>query len=584
MIAVALGFRTLAAVVELFNPGPFAAFLDAAQYVLLFLASEATPLTRGESPAQYREEQLSQWILTSFVLSLLVYCIVIPSLLSPFGTIVTGPIFYLCLDLLVAGRIAYLSTRSVARNAPRWGAVCNLLSIFFLGSALLNAIELTSAILPQTAVSAWLGRPVETFGLLLLPLLVAAPRSYGLRAEGATGKPLRSGPGAVGNATLSVFVFPLVHLLLDFYGLLPEETRGAQQSIVIIYTAFLVTAAFVSVVRARGELHESEDRYRELLETFPEALLVIQDDELVYVNDTAVEMFGLDHEVPRLNDKVRNLLTPSSTLIGKTFDVNTAAPGGADLDLEVTRHTMTYQGSPARQVIIRDVTELRRMQVEVERNQRLASLGKLSAALAHELRNPLAAVIMHLHLIKKQMPDNENAREIMEETEGAAARARRVVDGILDFVRPQAPRLVPQDMIDILEGTLAHLRHELDLSKLEVVREYHHEVSLVACDAHQMDAVFTNLIDNAARSMRCDGKITLKTRNVEQKLEVVVEDNGPGISPDDLERIFEPFFTRREGGVGLGLALTARILELHACEYRVEVDGGTRFILSFNLA
>jgi signal transduction histidine kinase len=231
---------------------------------------------------------------------------------------------------------------------------------------------------------------------------------------------------------------------------------------------------------------------------------------------------------------------------------------------------------------------VKRQREESERIARLASLGQFSAALAHEIRNPLAAIVMHSFFLAERLPkdDEENLRTLAD-IDAAVDRMQKLVDGILGFVRPGSLQLAEEDLIAVIDSARLDLDRRAQLSGVAFVEDYRHEASVVEVDAGRMVVAFSNLLDNAVRAMPDGGTLTLRTRHpAPGRIEVVVEDTGVGIREDDLERVFEPFFTRREGGVGLGLALAARIFDQHACRYRVESEpgGGTRFFLDFALA
>ncbi len=222
-----------------------------------------------------------------------------------------------------------------------------------------------------------------------------------------------------------------------------------------------------------------------------------------------------------------------------------------------------------------------------ERNSRLASLGRFSAAMAHKIRNPLAALVMHCFFLDQHLPArDEESRQTLEDIQAAVRRMQKLVDGILGFVRPSQIARAPEDFGAVIEAALGRLRSAGE-PPCEIRRELEHRHALVELDAAQLAVVFDNLFANALRAMPDGGTLTVATRNPDAAtLEVVGADTGDGIDAEDLERVFEPFFGRRDDGVGLGLAVVARILDQHDCRYRLESEPGrgTRFILSFALA
>jgi signal transduction histidine kinase len=207
--------------------------------------------------------------------------------------------------------------------------------------------------------------------------------------------------------------------------------------------------------------------------------------------------------------------------------------------------------------------------------------------MAHEIRNPLAAIMMHSFYLAERLKDDEENLQILADVNIAVERMQKLVKGILDFVRPDELRFVEEDLVDVLESALAALAARGEGEKVEIVRDYTQQNARVEVDVHQMVTVFLTLFDNAVRAMPNGGTITVRIENPRpETVAVLVEDTGVGIEGEDLERIFEPFFTRREDGIGLGLALVSRILAQHACQVEVESEPGrgTRFLLAFPLA
>jgi len=256
------------------------------------------------------------------------------------------------------------------------------------------------------------------------------------------------------------------------------------------------------------------------------------------------------------------------------------------LDLEVTSLDIRYLGGPARQVIARDVTAVKRLREEAERMQRLASLGQFSAAMAHEIRNPLAAIVLRSSYLAERLKADEESLTTLADVDLAVDRMQRLVTGILDFVRPAPTHRMKEDLIEVIESSIHAVRAHCDLDRIVITKHYAHRHSTVEVDVNQMLVVFNNLFDNALRAMPDGGEIAIRTENRSGTIEVRVEDSGQGIEPENLGRIFEPFYTGRDDGIGLGLALVSRILEQHCCQYQVDSQPGvgTRFTLSFPLA
>jgi signal transduction histidine kinase len=394
------------------------------------------------------------------------------------------------------------------------------------------------------------------------------------------------------------FALPLLHLVLDYFGALSPQSRGPQEGLVILYFVFMGVLALAHSARRETRrretataLQESERRYRRLIESHPDVILIEQHGALVYANATAIDKLNLRAPIEGLSLDLLGFPTLEmsglGTKSGLPVDCHLVSLDGEAIDFEISYFAASYLGAPACQVIARDVTESRRLRAAAENTDRLAALGKISAAMAHEIRNPLAAIVMHCFFLAERLQKDDENLQILADINAGVDRMQKLVNGILGFVRPGELRLVVEDLIDIVESGLGALARQTDYSKIEIVREYRHHDAQVEVDVNQMVTVFLNIFDNAVRSMADTGTLTIHATNPDPKtIEVTIEDTGGGISSEDLEQIFEPFFTRRDDGIGIGLALVARTLAQHDCRYRVisEPLRGTRFGLSLALA
>ena len=222
----------------------------------------------------------------------------------------------------------------------------------------------------------------------------------------------------------------------------------------------------------------------------------------------------------------------------------------------------------------------------VERQEKLASLGTLAAGVAHEIRNPLTAINVRLHSLRRTLLDGSSEHDDVMVIDQEIKRLDRIVRDFLDFGRPADPRFstIPaESLLTRIQELLAPQWHKSAI-RLEIEPA---PAAWIRADLPQLEQVLINLIQNAADSIERDGSITLRIRENTARLGgktrpvVIVEvtDTGNGIAPEVQKRIFDPFFTTKETGNGLGLAIAARIVEKHggALQYRTEVNRGTTF-------
>jgi signal transduction histidine kinase len=214
----------------------------------------------------------------------------------------------------------------------------------------------------------------------------------------------------------------------------------------------------------------------------------------------------------------------------------------------------------------------------VER-ERLAAIGELAATVAHEVRNPLAGIRGGCEILLEGCPPGEARFEIGHEVLHQVDRLNRTVEDLLQFARPRAADPLPTDLHGLLDRLLAVVREDPSYRSVEIRTSYGPRLPVVRVDARQMEQVFLNLLHNACQAMRHRGLVTVATRAREGAVEVTVRDQGPGIPPESLERIFQPFYTTRSQGTGLGLAICRRIVESHAgrIEASCPPEGGAEF-------
>lgn len=221
--------------------------------------------------------------------------------------------------------------------------------------------------------------------------------------------------------------------------------------------------------------------------------------------------------------------------------------------------------------------ELTEMQTKLLQSEKLASLGKLAAGVAHEINNPLGAILIYSHLLLEETPKNtpayENLKKIVKET----SRCKDIVKGLLEFARPKEPEMVPTDINEIIDRALAIVEKQALFQNITIIKEYSQLPKIIA-DPSQLQQVFMNIIINAAEAMNGRGTLTIRTflDLKKEQIKIAFQDTGHGIKPEDMPRLFEPFFTTKEvgKGTGLGLAISYSIIQKHQGTIEVESQVG----------
>jgi two-component system, NtrC family, sensor histidine kinase HydH len=220
----------------------------------------------------------------------------------------------------------------------------------------------------------------------------------------------------------------------------------------------------------------------------------------------------------------------------------------------------------------------------MRRSDRLAALGQLSAGLAHELRNPLGTIKASAEMLTRSMSgENEVAREVAGFISTEVDRTNLLVTRFLDFARPLKLQLSPADLTPILDRAVELLERGAPHYDVAIYKNYAPEIGPLPLDADLMERVFYNLLLNAAQATPAGGSITIKTRLAGAAAEISVIDRGSGIEPKDLESIFNPFFTTKPEGVGLGLAIVSKIVDEHGGKMAVESEPGKGSLFCISL-
>jgi signal transduction histidine kinase len=232
--------------------------------------------------------------------------------------------------------------------------------------------------------------------------------------------------------------------------------------------------------------------------------------------------------------------------------------------------------------------QLSQSQAIIERQEKLASLGVLAAGVAHEVRNPLTAIKFRLFSLKKALPQGLAENEDVVVINSEINRLERIVKDFLQFARPSQPDMKPVTVEGLLEEVRDLLRSELEQKSIQLKLDVG-EAALVRADRQQLQQVLINLVQNAADSIGNNGAITLRSRNgdastlksAQPAVMIEVADTGKGIPPEVERRIFDPFFSTKEGGTGLGLSIASRIVEKHGgfIQYLTQLNQGTTFSL-----
>ena len=233
--------------------------------------------------------------------------------------------------------------------------------------------------------------------------------------------------------------------------------------------------------------------------------------------------------------------------------------------------------------------KLKATQEDLIQAEKLTSLGQMAASIAHEVNNPLAGVLVYTQLLAKKIAGDslpkEKALDYLSKMESELTRSSRMIRNLLDFARQSEPYLREVDGNEVVDRAFSLVGHQAELQNIEVIKEFSPSLPKVMADFDQLQQVCANLILNAIQAMPDGGKLTLRTSiDNENQLKVEIEDTGCGISPENMRKLFTPFFTTKGKGkgVGLGLAVAYGIIQCHQGRIEVqskEEEEGTTFTI-----
>ncbi len=253
--------------------------------------------------------------------------------------------------------------------------------------------------------------------------------------------------------------------------------------------------------------------------------------------------------------------------------------------VEISTFPLLDRGNRVVQIVeyIKDVTEKVRLAQRLEQSRRLAELGEMAARVAHEVRNPLNAITGAAHFLSSEYTGDETLQKFMSLIKRQAIRVNRVASDLLFVSKPLRTRLASVNVNAVLDQSLDSLCEQLRDQNIRVVHDLAPDLPPIEADELQLEQAFQNLLRNAVEAMPDGGTLRLASvrSSADGRIEVLIQDTGPGIPEKDKERIFQSFFTTKIKGTGLGLTIVQQVLKNHRADIFVEQppEGGTRILV-----
>jgi two-component system sensor histidine kinase HydH len=361
-----------------------------------------------------------------------------------------------------------------------------------------------------------------------------------------------------------------------------------------IYVIFKLQETYI----VKKTLNEMKDYTAKLLETMDNAVVSVDSNGIIKTfNRKSEEIFGkkkediLNKECQEvLNLKINGECIFKKCLLGnKNIDqeVVLEEEGLKKMILDVSTSFLAdeFGETTGLVAVIRDVTEIKDLNEEIARNKRLAALGKLSAGIAHEIRNPLSSIRGLAQFVSNSFSKDDERREDLNTIIKEVDRLNNLVVQVLDYAKVKKLNLTSFSLNNLINDIVELFRQEITNKQIKFDVELSPDISLIQADKDQIRQILMNIIINAIQAIPEKGEVKIKTEKDltrgKSAIKLVIEDNGIGIADKDLNQIFDPFFSTKGQGSGLGLSIVYKLVEGYQGEIKVESKEakGTKFII-----
>ncbi len=339
-----------------------------------------------------------------------------------------------------------------------------------------------------------------------------------------------------------------------------------------------VTQNYYLVDRA---LKESRDYTRQVVRSMANGLLSVDaEGRITSWNQLALDLLGLSESQLR-GRRLEKILDFETTGIDRALyqcrpsldrEIRYRREGGDEIPLGVSASPILADDNLCNGavVILRDLREIKRLEENARRNERLAAIGRLAAGVAHEIRNPLSSIRGFAQYLRHVLEDRPDARQYADVIIREMDRINRVVGDLLTFARPRRIEPRPTDLRDLMNHVMRLVAADAASRRIGIEKQVAPDVRTVVLDAEQVTQALLNLALNALQAVDERGAIVIGAHRGGDGIHLWVQDDGPGIPAETREKVFDPFFTSRETGSGLGLAIVHKIAQNHGGEVHIE--------------
>lgn len=344
--------------------------------------------------------------------------------------------------------------------------------------------------------------------------------------------------------------------------------------------------------QSEQNLNELQKSYKSLVANSIDAIGVVTNDEFIYMNPSGIKMLGGKTKQDIIYKHIFTFVHPDfhdiciermariieHDEIPKLMEQKMFTLDGKTINIEIIGFPIIYNGENAVQVIFRDITEFKQSQEVIIHSEKLSTVGKLAAGIAHEIRNPLTSLKGFLQLLTL---DTTSINKYLPIFKSEIDRIEMISGELIALAKPFPQEFVRINMVDLLNDVIFLIETEAFRKNIAITNKIKEHIILINAVGMQMKQVFLNLLKNSIESMNHGGSIEVEVVLEPTIVSIHIRDEGSGISKENLKHIFDPFFTTKSEGTGLGLMVTQNIIENHGGEIKVSsIEGkGTTFTI-----
>jgi len=346
---------------------------------------------------------------------------------------------------------------------------------------------------------------------------------------------------------------------------------------------------------ARRSLQDTSAFADEVVTNLPVGLIATdQDGKIAFFNDAAEKITDLNLHETRGKDPetvlpshwcgLKEYLDKGETVLEQEMECSFSNRKTIPLSVSASRIVNEDGEFVSNIIILRDLGEVRKLQEEIRRKEKLAALGRLAGGVAHEIRNPLSSIKGLATYFGSKFAEESEDREAANVMVREVARLNRVVSELIELARPSELKLKQTDLNELLAHSVRLVQQDAQAKNIEVNLSTSNDVPLIRVDSDRLSQCLLNIYLNAIQSMDEGGVLSIKSfPGKNGTIKVEIGDTGKGISPIDLKKVFDPYFTTKPSGTGLGLAIVHKIIEAHQGNIQVESTPGKGTVFSIVL-